>query len=322
MRRRVRILPVLVLAAMTAVLPAGCGASGEASSVSGYEDIAESMGGSRDNTPVVLTPVTMTGEDEGAVLEGTEDVTIDLSHISDGYCSVCYTGDSEKVKLQITTPDSITYTYSLPADGDNVIVSFADGDGTYRIGVYTNIEATLYATEYVTEAEVMLEDEFSPFLYPNLYVWFTQETEAVSAAAEIASPADSDLDVVNLVYNYVVGNVTYDYEKAENVESGYLPDVDETLKSGKGICLDYAALMAAMLRSQRIPTRMEVGYAGTAYHAWISTYIDDIGWVNGIISFDGSAWEIMDPTLDSAQGAAALSKFITDESQYVTYFLY
>ena len=294
----------------------GC-ASVDGSSVSGYEDIADSMSGSRDNTPSVLTPLA-----DGIVTEGTEDAHLDLSHVEDGYFAVSYAGDSAKVKLQVTTPDGITYTYSIPADGSSVIVSFADGDGTYRIGVYTNIENTLYATEYVTLVEVALADEFLPFLYPNQYVWFTEDSAAVAAAAGIAAPADSDLDVVNLVYNYVVENVTYDYEKAQSVESGYLPDPDETLETGKGICLDYAALMAAMLRSQQIPTRMEVGYAGTSYHAWISTYVDDIGWVNGIISFDGTSWEIMDPTIDASQGVSSLTKFITDETQYNTYFLY
>lgn len=42
-----------------------------------------------------------------------------------------------------------------------------------------------------------------------------------------------------------------------------------------------------MLRSQRIPTRLEVGYMGDVYHAWISIYTKETGWVNGIIEFDG-----------------------------------
>ena len=71
-----------------------------------------------------------------------------------------------------------------------------------------------------------------------------------------------------------------------------LPNVDETLKTGKGICFDYAALMTSMLRSQRIPTKLEVGYAGETYHAWISTYVDDKGWVDDIIEFDGKDWQL------------------------------
>ena len=56
-----------------------------------------------------------------------------------------------------------------------------------------------------------------------------------------------------------------------------------------------------MLRSQGIPTRLEVGYAGTVYHAWISTYIKDVGWINGIIQFNGSGWTLIDPTTASVK---------------------
>ena len=70
-----------------------------------------------------------------------------------------------------------------------------------------------------------------------------------------------------------------------------------TLSTGKGICFDYAALMTAMLRSQGIPTKLEIGYSGEVYHAWISTYIDEIGWVDNVIQFDGKSWSLIDPTL-------------------------
>lgn len=70
-------------------------------------------------------------------------------------------------------------------------------------------------------------------------------------------------------------------------------------KTQTGICFDYASVMTTMLRSQRIPTRLEIGYAGENYHAWISTYIKDIGWVNGIIEFNGTSWTLMDPTYAS-----------------------
>ena len=58
--------------------------------------------------------------------------------------------------------------------------------------------------------------------------------------------------------------------------SGYLPDVDETLSSGKGICFDYAALMAAMLRAHDIPTRLAIGNVDPEgiLHAWNQIYID------------------------------------------------
>ena len=124
------------------------------------------------------------------------------------------------------------------------------------------------------------------------------------------------------VYNYVTSTITYDHTKAATVQSGYTPNVDEIMASGTGICLDYAAVMASMLRSQNIPTRLEVGYAGQAYHAWISTYITDVGWVNGIIEFDGVNWSLMDPTFAANSSETALKNFIGNGSNYKTKYIY
>ena len=137
---------------------------------------------------------------------------------------------------------------------------------------------------------------------------------------ELAAGCSSDLEVVTAIYNYVTSNITYDHNKASNVQSGYTSNVDEILTSGTGICLDYASVMASMLRSQHIPTRLEVGYAGTAYHAWISTYIEEQGWVNGIIQFDGKNWELMDPTFASTSSKP--EDFITNTDEYITKFVY
>ena len=161
-----------------------------------------------------------------------------------------------------------------------------------------------------------------PYLYPNQYVNFSAASPCVEKAKELATPCNNDLEVVSNIYNHVINTVTYDYKKAETVQSGYLPNPDDTLATHTGICLDYACLMASMLRSQRIPTHMEVGYAGEVYHAWISTYIQDIGWVNGIIQFDGINWSLMDPTFASSTDAKELKKFIGDGSNYSVKYIY
>ena len=35
------------------------------------------------------------------------------------------------------------------------------------------------------------------------------------------------------IYNYVIGNIQYDFDKAASVQSGYLPDIDKTLNTKK-----------------------------------------------------------------------------------------
>ena len=81
-------------------------------------------------------------------------------------------------------------------------------------------------------------------------------------------------------------------------------------------------MMQKMMGSQNIPTRLEIGYAGDAYHAWVSTYVKDIGWVNGIIEFNGKDWELMDPTFASNMSEENLKSFIGEGDNYITQYVY
>ena len=125
------------------------------------------------------------------------------------------------------------------------------------------------------------------------------------------------------VYDFVVGNLTYDKKKATTVQSGYLPVLDTVLAEKKGICFDYASLMTGMLRSQGVPCKLVVGYAGTAYHAWISVWSEDTGWINGAIYFDGVSWKRMDPTFaSSSKQSSKIMEYIGDGSNYTVKYLY
>lgn len=271
--------------------------------------------GSRDNTPGCLIPSA-----DGTVTDGNELAALDLSHIDCGYFMAQYLGTNDKVKMQVTGPNGVTYTYNLGTAFE--VFPFAAGNGDYTIGIHENITGTQYATVFSNTYNISITDEFSPYLYPNQYVNFDSNSKVVALASELAYPADDDLTVVTNIYNYIISNVTYDYEKANTVESGYIPIVDELLTTQKGICFDFASAMASMLRSQRIPTRLEIGYAGDAYHAWISTYLDEKGWVNGIIEFDGQSWKLMDPTFAASSTEEQLRDFIGDGTNYVTKYIY
>lgn len=269
--------------------------------------------GSRDNTAHVLSPSA-----DGKDTYECDVSTIDATHVSDGYLMVTYTGKNENVKLQITGPDHITYTYTL--HGDYEVFPLTSGDGKYKTEVYEKISGTKYALAHSAVIKVKLSGEFGPYLYPNQYVNFNEQSLAVSEAVHLAEPADNDLDVVAAVYSYIIANFTYDHDKAASVESGYLPDVDAVFQAKTGICFDYASIMATMLRSQGIPTRLEVGYMGEEYHAWISIYTKDSGWVNGIIEFDGKNWELLDPTF--AATSSSPKDFIPENSKYTTKYVY
>jgi transglutaminase/protease-like cytokinesis protein 3 len=127
---------------------------------------------------------------------------------------------------------------------------------------------------------------------------------------------------VAAVYDYVVTNLTYDDERAATVKSGYLPVLDEVLREKKGICFDYAALMTAMLRSQEVPCKLVVGYAGDIYHAWISVWTEENGWIDSAIFFDGHIWKRMDPTFASSDRRSEEIMDFIEHGTYTVKYLY
>lgn len=274
----------------------------------------------RDNTPYCPVPSA-----PGTVTYGNDVTTIDASNLEQGYIMANYTGSCSKVKLQIIGPDSHTCNYNLNTSQFQAIPLTA-GDGGYTVTVNENIQGKEYSVSYEVNLDVSLSDPFSPYLAPSTYVNYDADTHAVELAAQLCETASSDLECVSAVYNYIIENIEYDYDKAGQITSGalsgYIADIDATLDSGKGICLDYAALMACMLRTQHIPTRLEVGYASLAYHAWVSVYLTDVGWVNGIVEFDGSSWSLMDPTYAASNSEEDVREFIGDGTNYTVRYIY
>ncbi len=249
-------------------------------------------------------------------------VKVDASNVSQGYVMILYSGGKEKIKVQISKGE-VTYTYDLNARDSYEVFPFSEGDGTYSVKVFENVTGSQYAQVFSKDIAVTMADPFLPFLYPNQYVNFTEGSTAIQTGNQVAAGAADELDIVSRVFNYVVDNLTYDVQKAQTVQSGYLPDIDAVLAAKKGICFDYAALMTAMLRSQGIPTKLVVGYTGDAYHAWVSVYVKSIGWVDNIIFFDGQKWSLMDPTfMSSANKSEQIKQYIGNASNYQAKYSY
>lgn len=248
-----------------------------------------------------------------------EEAIIDYSHKEEGYVMVRYTEPTDKRLKVLVKGPATTYSYNLPLDSWTVF-PLSDGNGSYQVGIYKNVSGTRYAAVTAADFSVELLDEFVPFLRPNQYVDYSCAENTVALGLEITQGIEDPLHKVAAVYDHVVSALTYDDEKAATVKSGYLPVLDQVLEEGKGICFDYAAVMTAMLRSQEIPCKLVVGYAGSIYHAWISVWTDDSGWIDGAIFFDGHVWHRMDPTFaSSGDRSEEIMDFIQNGNYQVKY---
>ena len=271
--------------------------------------------------PAPAEPIVLQAEASGTLVDACDEAEIDYSHTEDGYVMVRFTAQTQqRLKVLVKGPTT-TYSYNLPQE-EWTVFPLSDGSGSYRVGVYENTTGTKYATVLTAGFDVELEDEFTPFLRPNQYVDYSCAENVVTKGAELTAGLEDPLDKVTAIYHFVVSTLTYDREKAATVQSGYLPVLEEILESETGICFDYAALMAAMLRSQGIPCKLVVGYAGDVYHAWISVWTEETGWIDGVIFFDGQIWKRMDPTFASSGAEDQSIMDFIENGTYTAKYLY
>lgn len=262
-------------------------------------------------------PAYMGSEFHAEHAQGDGGALLDLEHTSQGYMGISIVSDT-KIKLQVFFEGEQIEQYSVPMDGSPVIFPMQMGDGTYGFKVMKNVKAKTYAPICKMDWEVTLEDEFQPFLRPNAYADYNEDSECVRLAAQLAAGATDELGVIKAVYDYVCDNIVYDHEKAAAVKTttGYMPVLDDILESGKGICFDYASLAAGMLRSQGIPTKVVFGDVSPndVYHAWNMFYTEKTGWVTVGFEVKEDGWTRLDLTY-SANGAD--STFIGDGQNYL-----
>lgn len=93
---------------------------------------------------------------------------------------------------------------------------------------------------------------------------------------------------VKAIYQFVIGKLSYNKDKIKfNIRQGA---ANALAHPGNAVCLEYADLTIAMLRSAGIPARMPVGYGfsdslknsdsvADSLHAWVEAYIPGVGWM-------------------------------------------
>jgi len=249
-------------------------------------------------------PQVLSNAASGAAVQSLSDGTqVDYSNASSGYVMLKYSGAHSNVRLQVTTPDGATPVYPIFSTGWEAI-PLTNGNGTYTLRVLANDGGNSYTVVGSVEVPASLSYSTAAFYRPNIFCNYDSGTSCVNYAAELTRGCDTEVAKIEAIYNYVVGNFKYDYGKASSVAtSAYIPNLNSVWSSKSGICFDYASTMAAMLRTQGLPTKVCVGYVnGSTYHAWISVYVQGTGWVNGIIQFNGNTWKLMDPTFASTGG--------------------
>lgn len=127
-----------------------------------------------------------------------------------------------------------------------------------------------------------------------------------SFSRSLAKGQTTTLDKADKLYNWEGSNITYDYNKANevlnndyNVKSGAIP----TFNTRTGICFDFASLYVAMCRANNIKVRLVTGegFNGVSWvsHAWNMVYIPEMGkWINVDTTFASGGNYFNNPNFD------------------------
>ena len=269
----------------------------------------------------VVVPKIKTGSFTGAKTVSNDIACADITSADMGVIKVTYSGECGKVKVRITKNEAV-YDYDLDPEG--TVFPLQSGSGTYNIKVLENVSGKTYAVALDEDFNADIKSEFSPYLVPSQYINYSQYDDCVYKAAELCAGKSGTVEKAAAMFGYITSNVKYDKELAASVKSGYVPNPDQTLESGKGICFDYASLFASMCRSQNIPAKLVMGYVrGNVYHSWNEIYTEESGWVTVDIFLKGSGWELLDPTFyASASDKSAVAEYIGDGSDYSAIYYY
>ncbi|MDR1642962.1 MAG: transglutaminase-like domain-containing protein [Clostridiales bacterium] len=215
------------------------------------------------------------------------DVSIDASASDKGLVQIQYKGDLTKSVKVLVEANGDKNVYQIREEGSNN-VPLQMGKGEYKITVLQNVAGNKYkplATQSVTVDKV---DQQSMFSSQSYLVTFNDAMKSISAYSKLLAEKKATDDKITAVYNDLVKNYSYDFAKVKTLPTDYVPWIDDMYGTKMGICYDYAALLAGVLRSQGIPTKLVMGYAPNVkeYHAWNEILMDD-------------KWVVVDTTYDS-----------------------
>lgn len=212
-------------------------------------------------------------EQSGEEVITESDFSIDSSNAEDGYFMAMHEESGSMLKMRITKGGN-TYTYDLNNSGKYEVFPLQMGSGTYTCTLFRHVESNKYAKEAEISIDVELDNEYTPYLGPNQYVYYKQDFKAVEESNLICENLETDIEKYNAIVEYISENFTYDYERAASNPGFYLGDVEGCFETRTGLCQDLAAMTACMLRVQGIPSQLVIGYADKYYHAWNKVLID------------------------------------------------
>ncbi|QUH25708.1 transglutaminase-like domain-containing protein [Serpentinicella alkaliphila] len=199
---------------------------------------------------------------------------INISNLGNGMLVVNSNSIDNKDVRVLVEKGQARYQYNIKEKETRIPLQM--GIGSYQVSVVENVGGNRFKVISKETVNVNSIDETNLFLSSIQMVNWDQSMKAVQKAQELTKGLSNDEAKVKEIYNYIINNLVYDFDKVATLTSNYLPNINKIYDENKGICYDYSSLFAGMLRSVGVPTKLVMGYAPNVneYHAWNEVYIN------------------------------------------------
>lgn len=209
-----------------------------------------------------------------------------LPYSVDGKVLITGNTSKPKIKLIVSKDETSTWYDVNLVDGTyKEEIWLINGKGKYKISVVVHEYDRIYS--YGPTVEINNTVDVNRFLVPTKHVESNNE-EIIELAKSITQNSTTDKEKAIAIYNWVSKNIEYDYDKYikqlnKNFDNEY--GALHTLKTRKGVCYDYSALVAALGRAVGLQVKVVKGNFVNPYrnelHAWNEIYIpEEDRWIN------------------------------------------
>ncbi len=193
-------------------------------------------------------------------------------------------GTIERANLTLFIPQEGVLSQIIEADGDStheyifdaygnkkVLIKWKQPSGIVSYKITTNVKNT--AKKFTLDSVVASQGE-------SHYLQATKSIVIDDNIRKFAFPYDKSWQRVADMTTDVYKLLEYDLSMVGQRKSS-----DWVLQNKKGVCVEHANLLAAMLRAAGIPTRYITGYAYSVVddrligHTWVEVLASDGGWI-------------------------------------------
>lgn len=217
-------------------------------------------------------------------------------------------GSINNIQCRIETPcDFFPFQtiIKLSADNENSkeIVD-KNGNTIYRFNLdnlkeglisESNMDCVVNISEFIIKPQDLLpqkydynDSEIKKFTKSEKFI-DSDSNKIIDAANTITAGEEDPFKKAELLYNFVIKQLDYDYERMEE-KSFKISNASDILNWDKGVCTDYSLLYVSLCRAAGIPCKFIVGlslhsisseYNGVSSmsHAWNEIKIPGYGWV-------------------------------------------